>query len=291
MINCHFHDDRSSDGREPLERHCEVASAAGFEFVCVTNHAETMRPDGSWAADLDEMRDRFLAVGESVESCRARFPRLDIRLGIELEYRPEWTAAFDRLTAEVPFDLVLGSVHQVDGHNVSGGPHRDLYFQGRSLAEAYGRYFDEVAKMVAWGGFDVVAHFDLVRRYGYRHYGEYEPGPFRPTIQPVLDLMAERGIGLEINTSGVRGPGTPYPAGAIVEWARDAGVPALTLGSDSHAPADFAAGLTEGIFLAGAAGWTELTIHRRRSPVTRVPVARAREWAEERLASGPSFPS
>jgi len=121
LINCHFHDERSSDGVAPLTRHCEAAVAAGVREVCVTNHAEIMAPDGSWNAEFDEMKDRFEEVRESVLDARRDFPALGIRFGVELEFRPEWTHAFDRLTAEVPFDFVLGSVHLVDGFNISGG--------------------------------------------------------------------------------------------------------------------------------------------------------------------------
>ena len=285
MINCHFHDHRSSDGRESLERHCEAAARSGIRHVCVTNHAEVMGEDGSWSADFEEMRERFHQVQVSVSESREMFPDLEERLGIELEFRPEWTDAFDRLTAEVPFDFVLGSVHIVDGFNISGGPDKDRFFEGRSQAAAYGRYFRELDEMLAWGGFDVVSHFDLVKRFGHGHYGDYEPEQFRPTIQPVLETMADRGIGIEINTSGVFGPGTPYPARRILEWAREAGVPALTIGTDSHEPEVFAHGLPDGIELAERAGWSELTVYEGRQPALQVPVAEAMAWARDRSES------
>ncbi len=286
MINCHFHDDRSSDGDGRLESHCEAAVAAGIRHICVTNHAEVMAPSGAWTADLAEMRDRFLAVRESVSACNSRFPDLEVRLGVELEYRPEWVDTFDRLTAEVSFDFVLGSVHLVDGYNVSGGPGRDVFFQGRSQHEAYDRYFREIAEMIEWGGFDAVSHFDLVKRFGYRHYGGYEPERYRGVIESVLVAMADRGIGMEINTSGVHGPGSPYPEREILEWARSVGVPALTIGTDSHEPGVFDHGLAEGIELAHASGWTEFTVFERRQPAVHVPVGQALTWAADRRGSG-----
>ena len=285
MINYHFHDDRSSDGVGSLTEHCEAAVDAGICEICVTNHAEVMGPDGSWRADFQEMRDRFLSVGQSVRQARRQYPGLGIRLGIELEYRPEWTDTFDRLTDEVPFDFVLGSVHIVDGFNISGGPAKDLFFEGRTQEEAYGRYFRELGAMVEWGGFDVVSHFDLIARYGYLHYGVYEPARYRDAIQPVLERMASRGLGIEINTSGVFGPGVPYPERDILVWAREAGVRALTLGTDSHRPDRFANGLVEGIRLARDGGWGSLTLYEGRIPADTVPLGRAVAWAEGRLNS------
>lgn len=285
MINYHFHDHRSSDGVAPLPEHCEAAVAAGIREICVTNHAEVMGPNGSWNADLEEMRDRFHSVHDSVREARLKFPDLRIRLGIELEFRPEWISVFDRLTAEVPFDFVLGSVHLVDGFNISGGPERDSFFQNRTQDEAYRRYFRELAAMVEWGGFDVVSHFDLITRFGHRHYGPYEPARYRDEIQPVLAAMASSGLGIEINTSGIFGPGVPYPERDILAWALEAGVPALTLGTDSHRPDTFAEGLVEGVTLARAAGWPRLTLYEQRIPAVEIPIEEAAVWAEERLES------
>ena len=285
MINYHFHDHRSADGSEPLPRHCEAAVTCGVSAICVTNHAETLAPDGSWVAELDEMRERFLGVRESVLDAREHFPGLSIRLGIELEYRAEWTDTFDRLTEEIPFDFVLGSVHMVDGLNISGGPHRNRFFEGRSQHEAYDRYFRELDAMIEWGGFDVVSHFDLIARYGHTHYGSYDPARYRDVIQPVLEAMASRGLGIEINTSGVFGPGVPYPERDILVWAREAGVPALTLGTDSHRPDTFADGLVEGVMLGRSAGWGELTLYEERRAAKTVPMERAVAWAEGRPTS------
>jgi len=286
VINYHFHDHRSADGSEPLSRHCEAAVTAGVRAICVTNHAETLAPDGSWVAELDEMRKRFLEVRESVLEARERFPDLLIRLGIELEYRPGWTDTFDRLTDEIPFDFVLGSVHIVDGFNISGGSGKDRFFEGQTQGEAYGRYFRELEAMVEWGGFDVVSHFDLIARYGHRRYGRYDPARYRNVIQPVLDRMAARGLGIEINTSGVFGPGVPYPEPDILVWARESGVPALTLGTDSHRPDTFADGLVEGIVLARSVGWEELTLYEERNPAATIPVVQAVGWAADRREPG-----
>jgi len=291
VINYHFHDHRSADGSEPLSRHCEAAVTAGVSAICVTNHAETLAPDGSWVAELDEMRKRFLEVRESVLEARERFPDLRIRLGIELEYRPEWTDTFDRLTDEIPFDFVLGSVHIVDGFNISGGPERDSFFEGRTQDEAYGRYFREIEAMVEWGGFDVVSHFDLIARYGHLRYGLYDPARYRDVIQPVLERMAARGLGIEINTSGVFGPGVPYPGRDILVWARESGVPTLTLGTDSHHPETFADGLVEGVMLARSAGWDQLTLYEGRGPADAVSMDRVAAWAEDQLTrSGSALP-
>jgi len=98
-----------------------------------------------------------------------------------------------------------------------------------------------------------------------------------------------RGLGIEINTSGVFGPGVPYPARDILVWAREAGVPVLTLGTDSHSPKGFANGLVQGVLLARDAGWRELTLYEQRAPSETVAVELAVQWATQRLDPGDSI--
>lgn len=272
-VNYHFHDDASSDGRAPLAEHCDAAEAAGLTTVCVTNHVERMLPSGRWVVGLEEAVERFTAEGRAAAREDAARPGLDVRLGAEFEYRPEWTDDLERLAERVPFDFVLGSVHVVEGLNVSGGPEVEEYFEDRSLEEAYAPYFDALEEMVAWGGFDAVAHFDLVKRYGHEHYGAYDPGQFEGRVRSVLDAMADADIGIEVNASGLaQAPAAPYPSETVLAWALEEGVPFLTAGTDSHRPEDLAAGLEEAVAVARRAGWSRLAILEDRSVVEERPL-------------------
>lgn len=267
LVNDHFHDAGSADASGSLEENCREAVRAGVTHLCLTNHVESPAGDGAWSVVLPDALARFRTERRAVEENRARFPSLHIRLGAEFEYRPEWTSPLDDLRARVPLDFVIGSVHDVDGLNVSGGRHAEEYFGTRGVADAYGRYFESLGEMVEWGGFDVVGHFDLVKRYGHRYYGPYCPGDFEGTIRAVLRRMAARGIGIEINTSGLfQPPASCYPHPDILRWAREEEVPYLTLGSDSHRPEDFARGLAEGLETARRAGWDSLTLFEGREP-------------------------
>ncbi len=264
-VNFHFHDEHSSDAAGSLAEHCAAALRAGITDVCVTNHVEMLLADGTWRVDLDEALTRFAHVQERISDVRQRWPELRLRLGAEFEYRPEWLDVLDSLAAAGHFDFIIGSVHMVDGINISGGADVERFFDGRGQDVTYSRYFETLLEMVEWGGFDVVGHFDLIKRYGYRHYGSYDAAAFEPVLQTILTRMADSGIGLEINTSGVsQAPRVPYPEPEILVWARRAGVKWLTIGSDSHAPARFAQGLDEGYALARRTGWERLSVFDKR---------------------------
>lgn len=280
MVNDHFHDDASADAAAPLIAHCRTALERGVTSLCVTNHVEIPDGDSGWRVDLGEATERFRRELQAVEEARRTFPDLDVRLGAEFEHRPAWKERLERLAATVPFDLVLGSVHVVDGLNVSGGSEPERYFEGRGCRAAYRAYFESVERMVLWGGFDAVAHFDLVKRFGHLHCGPYDPSDFESTIRRILRRMATSGIGIEINTSGVvQPPGVPYPEGEILAWAREEGVSHLTIGTDSHAPGRIDQGLAEGLALARHAGWEKLTRFERRQPGV-LPLDRIRTMEE-----------
>ena len=272
MMNYHFHDEHSSDGALPLVDHCAAAGQAGFREICITNHVETLQPDGGWTIQYEEAARRFERVLDSVLKARAAFPDLTIRFGAEFAFRPEWTSPLERLSDCLPFDFLLGSLHDVDGVDVSG-PHASAFFDGRPLEASYGRYFDALFDLVAWGAFDAVAHFDLVKRYGHRAYGDYDPAALEQRVRPVLEAMCRVGIGMEVNTSGaVQPPRSPYPGATILAWAREAGVPFLTIGSDSHAPEHFGQGIAEGLRQARDAGWESLTRFEARTAAGSIPI-------------------
>jgi histidinol-phosphatase (PHP family) len=83
----------------------------------------------------------------------------------------------------------------------------------------------------------------------------------------VLRAAVERGVGLEINTSGLRqAPGEPYPAQTVLSWYRALGGEILTLGSDAHHSDDLGAGVTEALDLARELGFRAIATFEARQP-------------------------
>ena len=269
-VNYHLHNWYSSDGRGSTEEVCEAAIDLGFEEICLPNHVEVLSEEaGDWVVDLVEARERFEQLQHEIERLQPDYPQLRILLGAEFEYRPEWVETLDALVDSVDFDFVIGSVHVVDGQQVSTGSGSG-YFKDRDIDETYGRYFETLGELVDWGGFDVVGHFDLVKRFGARRYGPYEVKAFESQIRAVLEKMVEKGLGLEVNTSGVvQAPAEPYPGPGVLQLAKQAHVATLTIGTDSHVPTSFEQGWETGLQLLRDAGFNELTLfsHRIRKNV------------------------
>ncbi len=283
-VNYHIHNYYSSDGRGSTEEVCERAFDLGFEEICFTNHAETLGDQGDdWTLDLVEARTRFEQLQHEIERIQPDYPDMRILLGAEFEFRPEWEDTLDALLDSVDFDLIIGSLHVVDGNQVSGGPAAGGYFKGRDVTEAYGCYFEKLEEMVEWGGFDVVGHFDLVKRFGVKHYGAYDVKQFESQVGNVLARIVEKGLGIEVNTSGVvQAPAEPYPGLGILKLAKEARVATVTIGTDSHVPTSLEQGLEVGELLLHKAGFNEITLfsHRIRRNVPLPELEESQELEE-----------
>jgi histidinol-phosphatase (PHP family) len=72
------------------------------------------------------------------------------------------------------------------------------------------------------------------------------PAPEAPTAEreAALDAIAASGVAVEINGSGLRRDGRPYPDPALLEGLVRRGVP-LTYGSDAHRRAQLGLGWDE----------------------------------------------
>ena len=88
---------------------------------------------------------------------------------------------------------------------------------------------------MATGLFDCLAHLDLYVRYGSRYFGPEINRIHEGIIESIFKEMAQKGMGLEINTSSRRrGLEEFHPSKEIVALAAESGITIFTVGSDAH---------------------------------------------------------
>lgn len=241
----------------PLD-YVRVALSKGVPEICVTDHAPA--PDGYDAENRMALEDFPLYVEAVAEAARA-FPG-QVKLGIEADYYPGCEAYLSRFLASAPFDLVLGSVHFIGDwgfdHPATLGRWREA-----DIRQVWSDYFDLICRMAKMRHFDAVAHIDLPKKFGYRL-----PDPeLRELIAPALDVVAEAGMALELNTSGRRKPvGESYPSLSVLRLARERRIP-LLFGSDAHAPSETGDGFAEAVSLAREAGYDSTVRFEKRKPI------------------------
>jgi histidinol-phosphatase (PHP family) len=132
--------------------------------------------------------------------------------------------------AELGVDVLLGSVHFL-GEWAFDDPHSVAMWNTWDVDEVWTTYFTTWCDAASSGVFDVMAHPDLVKKFGHRP--SFDP---RELYAEAARAAAHGGVLIEVSTAGLRKPvGEIYPGPDLLASFGAAGVGA-TVGSDAHAP-------------------------------------------------------
>ncbi|MDD2511313.1 MAG: histidinol-phosphatase HisJ family protein [Syntrophomonas sp.] len=187
------------------------------------------------------------------------FPKLKIRIGLEVDYHPGREEEIQRMLAGSNYDYIIGSIHFIDGWGFDHPDFKDQ-FATQDIDDIYADYFSLVNQAVNSRLFDVVGHMDLIKIWGHRPVKQ----SVQAYVEPVLNSIKAARMVIEINSSGLRKPvGEIYPAREIMELMLALDIP-ITLGSDAHHPSQLGEGLEEAACLAKEVGYRQLVTFSNR---------------------------
>jgi histidinol-phosphatase (PHP family) len=263
IADYHTHTRFSCDSDAAMESMCRAALERGMTEIAITDHADFepldaccgyFRPQPYW---------------EAIERCRSAFNgRLTIRAGVECGEGHIYAEQIATVLTDGDYDVVLGSIHWAQGRPAFSPD----FFDGLTLDEGLALYFDELARLAAGADYDILAHADIIRRAACRRFGRQtlDLGPHETRVRRVLRAAADRGKGIEVNTSYRRkGMGAPGPSTQVLRWFRDEGGEIVTLGSDGHAPEEVGADFDWALAMVQDAGFDHLATFERRRPILR----------------------
>ncbi|HHV72567.1 MAG TPA: histidinol-phosphatase [Clostridia bacterium] len=242
----HVHPNYSIDASpSTIREYCQKALELQLEEICFTTHIEldpVRREKDSFVILKGEKISVFNYVWldsyfEEITRAQEEFKdrNLRVKAGIEIGYSRGCEKDIEKIINNYPFDYVLGAIHCLDHIAISSMKESPRYFQTKSLAQLARDYFSILQEAVSTGFFDSIAHVDLYTRYGIRHYGPEIFTIHRSFVEPVFAEMAQRGMGLEINTSSRRrGLKEFHPAREMLDLAVKSGIKIFTVGSDAH---------------------------------------------------------
>lgn len=245
-LDYHIHPGYSIDAEDvPIMTYCRQALCLGLQEICFTTHLEVdpVRRQKDWfvrlRGKLHPMDDTawldhyFREIEEARRQLRGR--GLAIKAGLEVGYQPGCEKGIEKILNAYPFDFVLGSIHCLQHQSISSWQESRSYFSSHTMEEVCRAYFSTLLEAVRTNLFDCIAHVDLYRRHGESFWGAAAAKAHEGNIEPVLEEMARRQIGLEVNTSSLRrGLGDFHPSEGILKLARKYGVKIFTVGSDAH---------------------------------------------------------
>ena len=227
-MDYHLHTVYSFDGKQTLPDLCRRMTELGVEEICLTEHI-----DPGSADPLERVYPDWDKLFAEADACRAAFPQLTIRCGLEIGDSPECRAKIRALLDRLPLDFRLLSLHAVHGID----PYDQRFFLGKTREEAYREYAKVKADSVcAWEDFDSVAHIGYVAKFapyeGALRPFRYEDAP--EDVDRLLKHVIRLGKCIEVNTAGYAKTGDVQPHSSILARYIQLGGEVFTFGSDSH---------------------------------------------------------
>ncbi|MCD8267661.1 MAG: hypothetical protein LUD46_03840 [Parabacteroides sp.] len=111
----------------------------------------------------------------------------------------------------------------------------DKYFEG-DIRKLVARYYDSTMKMIEAGGIDIVGHMDKIYMNGHKCEGfSFDADWYQEPFRAVLDLIAEKGLMVEINTKNLQKKQQLFPRKEYLGELLKRGIPVM-VNSDSHYP-------------------------------------------------------
>jgi histidinol-phosphatase (PHP family) len=253
LATYHIHS-RYSDGLSGIPELIEQALALGVAELGISDHF-VLPPHGrlvSWAMRPDRLGEYVTEVTHLQHQLQQDRAPLVLRLGLEVDYFPGHAPAIADALAGVPWDYLIGSVHEVDGFGVDSRAEDWAALSPAERQRVHRRYWQILREMADSRMFDIAAHLDLTRKFAF-----YPTEPLDREIAAALDAIAAAGMVVELNTAGWHKPcNDAYPSLAILQQCHQRGI-AATLSSDAHEPAHLLRDFDRGAAVLAQAGYTE----------------------------------
>lgn len=225
MFDFHMHTDVSYDGRATAAQMLNAAEIAGLQEICFTDHL-----------DYDPLNPNNMLTFKTVDYNAAydglSHPFIKIRRGMEFGLLPDNAMTLKADIARRHFDFVLGSVHFVDGLDI----YLEEFWKMTTVDRAEMRYLEQTLECVnAHDDFDVLGHLTYItktRANPAKRPVVYEK--YRDILDEILRVLAQKGKGIEVNTSGMDVAGVFLPSVEYLKRFWELGGRIVTVGSDAH---------------------------------------------------------
>ena len=235
LADCHIHSELCGHAQGTPDEMVRAIVDSGLYGAVMTEHLPLkpeLDPDGiySMRGDTDTL------YVEELRDIRFDWDDLNLVIGAEADWistDPEWTHESVQSAREKGIEVVLGSIHFLDGWAFDDPDQIELW-DTKVISDVWDQYFTEWCKATRSGLFDVMAHPDLVKKFG--HIADNVIDYYDEASR----VAAESGVLCEVSTAGWRKPvGQLYPDSLMIELLIQRGV-GLTMGSDAHAPGEVA---------------------------------------------------
>ncbi len=227
MYDFHLHSSVSFDSEGDARQMAQKAAALGLREICFTDHLDY---DPAPNAPIQTFTtEEYNAAYDGLE-----IPGLKIYKGFEFGMLPDNQNVLQLDLQRRHFDFVIGSVHFVDGLDIF----LDDYWQGRTWQTCEYRYLEFLLDCVqGHDGYDVVGHINgICKARANPNRRAVKHSEYAEVFDEILRSIADKGKGIEVNTSGFDRCGAFLPSPDYLRRFKELGGTIVTVGSDAHTP-------------------------------------------------------
>ncbi|TFG33700.1 histidinol-phosphatase HisJ family protein [Candidatus Thorarchaeota archaeon] len=279
MMDYHIHPNYSIDAAGTIDEYCEQALRVGLNEIAFTTHLDTDGKEDCFVVvkgkrvDVKSsywFEDYEASIRKANEDYQER--GLKILVGVEVDCYPRVEEHLPERFFSTDFDIILGSVHLINHIAISDERRVSKIMESYSLEDLGREYYTKLLDSLDSRIFDVIAHIDLYRRFGERHYGSDINTLWKSYISDIIQKMKKYDIGFEVNTSSWRkGMAEPMPSNQMITALFQGGIKNVITGSDAHTPSDIGADIKRALNLLFNQGYTHISKYVKRESIS-VPI-------------------
>jgi len=264
VADYHMHTPLCGHAVDEPQQYAQHAIAVGLKEIGFSDHAPFLKhPLPGITMEKAEL-PKYHRMIEDVARNFSR--RLSVKVAIEADYLPGYEEQTRALLAAYPYDYVYGSVHFIDEWAFDN-PEERARWNDEDVNQVYERYYDLLAGAAQSGLFDIMAHVDLVKKFGNRPEKD-----MTARVRQTACIFKSAGVAIEINTSGLRKEVKEiYPSLDVLRIYAQEGVD-LVFGSDAHTSQQVGMNFEEAYALAKKAGYRDYVLFKGRKIQDRIPL-------------------
>lgn len=255
MIDYHVHTLLCQHAEGTMAAYIQRAVEIGMSEICFLDHFTIQNRETDLSMTPEEIPFYFHAV----QLLKQQYEKvIQVKAGIEIDFNPEHTALFQEITGRYAFDVVAVALHFPGGLNIVS--RRSPWRYGEKDTDyVYNLYFEQLENMLDYNYFDVICHFDLIKKFG-----RTSSRSFDKEIHQILSKIKVKNLTVEVNTSGYNHlVQEAYPSPDIIAKCCEQGIN-ITLGSDAHHPTEVGQHYDRILPVLRSAGYRHLTTFTKR---------------------------
>lgn len=233
------------DGRNHPEDYIKFALSQNFRAYGFSSHSP-LPFETFWNMSAIDMPEYLNEIDRLKEEYNGR---IEIYVGLEIDYLDDTYNASMPYFQSLPLDFRIGSIHFIpwkqmlteENMTCIDGPYSNFAkaveqrYQG-SIQRLIKDYFYSSMRMVELGGIDIVGHMDKIYMNASQHPDfDIQADWYRKQMEAYIDLIAEKGLIVEINTKNYLRKQQIYPHLNMFSRLYQHQIP-IIVNTDSHFP-------------------------------------------------------